>query len=212
MNPLLKTELLELAKKYSHDEDPAHDFEHILRVLRNAEIIATKEGADIDIVIPAALFHDLVNYPKNHPKAKLSSNLSAQKTGKLLGKIKNYPKHKIPFVEYAISCCSFTKGIVPTSLEGKVVQDADWLEIGAIGIMRTFASTGIMKRPFYHLEDPFCKRRKPEPFHYALDLFYARLLHVQERLNTKTAKALAKRRTAFLKTFLEELKLELQGK
>ncbi|MSR85775.1 HD domain-containing protein [Candidatus Woesearchaeota archaeon] len=213
MNPTLKTELIQLAKKYSHDDDPSHDFEHILRVLRNAEIIATKEGADLDIVIPAALFHDLVNYPKNHPKAKFSSELSAQKTGKLLRKLKNYPQYKIPSVEHAISCCSFSKKVVPNSLEGKVVQDADWLEAtGAISIMRTFATTGIMKRPFYHLEDHFCEHREAEPLHYAVDLFYARLLRVHERLNTKTAKALAKRRTAFLQTFLEELKLELQMK
>ena len=153
MNPLLKTELLELAKKYSHDEDPAHDFEHILRVLRNAEIIATKEGADIDIVIPAALFHDLVNYPKNHPKAKLSSNLSAQKTGKLLGKIKNYPKHKIPFVEYAISCCSFTKGIVPTSLEGKVhwkVDDTD--KVITLVLFSTCYFICVLRFIFCHLQ------------------------------------------------------------
>src|SRR3989338_9636073 len=113
MNATLKKELLELAKKYSHDDDPSHDFEHILRVLRNAEIIAKKECADMDIVIPAALFHDLVNYPKNHPKAKLSSELSARKTGKLLRKMNGYPQEKIPFVEYAISCCSFSKKIVP---------------------------------------------------------------------------------------------------
>ncbi len=213
MNPTLKTELTSLAKKYNHDDDPSHDFEHILRVLRNAEIIAKKEGADLDIVIPAALFHDLVNYPKNHPKAKLSSELSAQKTGKILRKMKGYPQSKIPFVEHAISCCSFNKKVVPQSIEGKVVQDADWLEAtGAISIMRTFTTTGTMKRPFYHLEDPFCEHREAEPLHYAVDLFYARLLRVQERLNTKTAKALAKRRTAFLQTFLDELKLELAGK
>ncbi|MDP3728231.1 MAG: HD domain-containing protein [bacterium] len=212
MNAILKTELIQLAKKYSYDGDPSHDFQHILRVLQNAETIAKKEEGDLDIIIPAALFHDLVNYPKNHPKAKLSSELSAQKTGKLLRKMKNYPQEKIPSVEHAIFCCSFTKKIVPDTIEGKIVQDADWLEAtGVLSIMRTFASTGKMKRPFYHLEDPFCERRMPEPRLYALDLFYDRLLRVHERLNTKTAKVLAKRRTAFLQTFLEELKRELKG-
>ena len=92
------------------------------------------------------------------------------------------------------------------------MQDADWLEIGAIGVMRAFSSTGTMKRPFYHLQDPFCEKRDPQPLQYALDVFYTRLLRVQERLNTKTAKKIGKERTTFLHIFLKQLKLELQGK
>jgi uncharacterized protein len=44
-----------------------------------------------------------------------------------------------------------------------------------------------------------------------LDLFYERLLKVKDRMHTSTAKRIAQRRTDFLKEFLEELKLELEG-
>jgi uncharacterized protein len=47
---------------------------------------------------------------------------------------------------------------------------------------------------------------------FALDLFYERLLVVTDRMNTKSAKKIAIRRTAFLHKFLKELDLELKGK
>ena len=66
-----------------------------------------------------------------------------------------------------------------------------------------------MKNPFYHPIDPFCKNRNPDAHAYALDLFFVRLLKIVERMHTKTAKIIAKRRTKFLQDFLKEFKLEL---
>ena len=124
-----------------------------------------------------------------------------------------YPQEKIALVKTCILECSFSKGIVPALLESKILQDADGLEAtGAISIMRTYASTGQMKRPFYHAEDPFCEHREPDASQFALDLFYVRLLKVAERMHTQTAKNIAKRRTDFLIQFLDEFKLELEGK
>ncbi|MBI5076994.1 hypothetical protein HZB94_01250 [Candidatus Falkowbacteria bacterium] len=98
-------------------------------------------------------------------------------------------------------------------MESKILQDADGLEAtGAISIMRTYSSTGQMKRPFYNFENPFCENREPNATQFALDLFYERLLKVADRMHTKTAKKIAKRRTDFLKKFLNEFKLELEGK
>ena len=211
MNPKRKEQLLEIAKQKITSEDPSHDFEHALRVLSNAEHIAKEEKADLDIIIPASLFHDIVNWPKNHPNAKLSSQQSAVVTKRILEEI-NYPQEKIEKVCYAISVCSFGKGIVPELLEAKILQDADGLEAtGAIAIMRTFCTTGQLKRQFYHPIDPFCKKRSPDGIKYALDLFWERLLKIEKRVHTKTAKKIAKRRTKFLLSFLKELDQELKG-
>jgi uncharacterized protein len=214
MNKKLRNLLLKIARQKISDVDPSHDFEHALRVLANAEIIAKEEKADMDILVPSALFHDVINHPKNSPRAAFSSDESAELTKKILEKIKGFPKNKIHKVCTAIKCCSFSKGIVPELLEAKILQDADGLEAtGAISIMRTFCSTGQTKRMFYHPDDPFCKKRNPPtPKKYALDLFYARLLKITKRARTKTAKRIAKRRTVFLHKFLKELNLELKGK
>ena len=47
------------------DNDPAHDFEHIMRVYHNAEKIAKKEKANQKLVLAAALLHDIVSYPNS---------------------------------------------------------------------------------------------------------------------------------------------------
>jgi uncharacterized protein len=212
MNNILKKKLIQIAKKKYSAEDPSHDFEHISRVLSNAENIAKEEMADMDILLPAVLFHDVINYPKNSPQAKFASDESAEFATKTLKKLKEYPQEKIPTVAYAISVCSFAKGIIPNSLEAKILQDADGLEAtGAISIMRTYASSGQMKRPFYNTSDPFCKNRKPNAHVYALDLFYQRLLKIKDRCHTKKAKQIAGRRHLFLLKFIRQLENELNG-
>ena len=213
MKKELRHALIQIARSQISDEDPSHDFEHALRVLANAEQIAKAEKADLEIIIPAALFHDLVNHPKNSPRAAVSSDESAQETEIILRALKDYPQGKIVKVCEAIRCCSFAKWIVPDLLEAKILQDADGLEAtGAISVMRTFSSTGQMKRPFYQPEDPFCSKRHPDSNRYALDLFFTRLLVVADRMHTQSAKRIAKRRTAFLMAFLKELKIELSGR
>lgn len=209
----LLEELSVIAQKQMVSHDPSHDINHAHRTLANAILIAKKEKADLDIVIPAALLHDFVFYPKNDPRAKMASDESADAVAKILKKMEDFPKHKVASVHSAIKNCSFSKGLKHTILEEQIVQDADGLEAtGAIAIMRTFASSGAMQRQFYNPVDPFCKKREPDSKNYALDLFFVRLLKVQTRMYTKTARKIAERRTKLLQKFLTEFKLELRGK
>ncbi|MDP2598621.1 MAG: HD domain-containing protein [Candidatus Liptonbacteria bacterium] len=210
MTGSLKKKLTKLAEKHQVKGDPSHDFHHILRVLNLAVQIAKRERADMDVVIPAALFHDVVVYRKDTKKSKMESDESAQIAGKILDDITSYPKQKIDKVLTCIRQCSFSKGITPSLLEAKILQDADRLEAtGAISIMRTFSSGGQMKRPFYDPHDPFRTKSVSEKFGPSLDLFYQRLLRVEKTMHTNWAKKIARRRTRFLKTFLSELKTEL---
>jgi len=210
MNEELRQKLLQIAKEQISSVDVSHDFEHARRVLFNAEKIARKENGDLDIIVPAALFHDVILYPKNSPNTHKSQEESAEAAEKILNKIETFPKEKIEKIKTCILECSFSKGIMPDLWESKILQDSDLLEaVGAIAIMRTYSSTGQVKRPFYCPEDPFCQNRTPDTARFALDLFYARLLKVLDRIHTKTAQAIAERRTKFLLDFLEELKLEL---
>lgn len=209
MNAKLRKKLIEITKQ-NVKNDISHGFDHIFRVLNLAEKIGKTEKADLDIIIPAALFHDIVVY-KGTAKESKEVEESAATALKILKKMKEYPQDKISDVIYAISVCSFSKDINPKTLEAKVLQDADLLEAtGAVSIMRTFGSGMVMgNRTFYNLEDPFCKKRKPDDKSYSLDLFFTRLLIAKDRMHTKTAKSIAKRRTKFLRNFLKELKMEL---
>lgn len=210
MNKLLKEQLIYIAKERMPKDDPSHDINHALRVLAISERIATIENADFDIIVPSAIFHDVISYPKNHHKRLHSSKESAEFAKRILSNIGSFPKDKIGKVYESINLCSFTKGLKPNFLEGKILQDADSLEAtGAVSIMRTFSSAGIMNKAFFNVLDPFCKKRNPDDNKYALDLFFTRLLVVQSRLHTKTAKSIVKKRVRFLKVFLKELEFEL---
>jgi uncharacterized protein len=211
MDSQLKQQLVTIANERQVKGDPSHDFSHVLRVLAMAEKIAVAEGADLEVVIPAALFHDTVVYPKNSPQSLNETEESAVAAGELLAIVGGYPKEKISLVQACIRECSFTKGLTPSSKESAVLQDADLLEsTGAIAILRTFTSGGQMQRSLFHPSDPFAKERiVTSPLSNSLDLFYLRLLKVNDRMHSATARSIAERRKIFLETFLEELRIEL---
>jgi uncharacterized protein len=213
MNIKLKNQLIGIVHQYIDESDISHDFIHTQLVLRNAEQIAKQEKADRDIVVAAALFHDIIVYPKNSADTCKSQHDSAKLAAKILKTIKEFPAVKIEAVKKCILECSFTQNLPPSSLESKVLQDADLLEsTGAISIMRTFASAALMKRRFFNIEDPFCKKRIVNNQKFATDLFFLRLLKAGQRIKTKTAKKIAVRRTKFLKQFLKELGKEIYEK
>jgi uncharacterized protein len=198
------------AEKMLEGRDPGHDFEHIMRVYRNAELIGEGEGADMKVLLAAVLLHDLVVYPKGSSKRSKSSDDSADLAEKILAK-RGWPRDKIDRVSYCIRTHSYSKGIRPSSLEGKVLQDADRLDaLGAIGIARTFSVGGSENRQFYNPDDPFCKTgREPQDWQWTLDHFQAKLLRLDKTMHTRTAKRMAKKRINFMKAFLKQMAKEI---
>ena len=191
------------------DNDSAHDFEHIMRVYKNAQKLCKTEKANKKLVLGAALLHDIVSYPKSDKRSKNSSTESAKKSKPILEKY-GFSKDEITIVSDAIRDHSFSKNKVPKTLEGKILQDADRLDaLGAIGIARVFATGGSLKRPFYNIVDPFCKTRTPDDKIWTVDHFYQKLLKLESLMNTKSGKIEAKKRTRVLKEFLKQLKQEI---
>ena len=210
MTPKIIKQLIAIAENRQMKDDPSHDFEHVYRVYLMAVKIGKSVNADLDVVIPAALFHDTVVYRKDSPESLNEANESAEVAGDILNSIKKYPKEKIDDVKTCIREGSFTKGIQAELLESKVLQDADLLEsVGALSIMRTFSSCGHMNRPFYNKKHPFYEKYEKN-FPSGIGLFYRRLLAVESRLHTKMAKKIGKQRTLFLKKFLLQVEKELK--
>ena len=191
------------------DNDPAHDFEHIIRVYKNAKKLCKKEKANEKLVLSAALLHDIVSYPKSDKRSKLSSIQSAKKSEQILKKY-DFSKEEITIISDAIRDHSFSQNKIPSTIEGKILQDSDRLDaVGAIGIARVFATGGSLKRPFYNIDDPFCKSRIPDDKTWTVDHFYQKLLKLESLMNTKSGKEEAKKRTLVLKEFLKQLKQEI---
>jgi len=191
------------------DNDPAHDFEHVMRVYSNAQKISKQEKANQKLVLSAALLHDVVSYPKSDKRSKFSSIDSAKKS-KLILKKYNFTTEEIIIIFNAIADHSFSQNKIPQTLEGKILQDADRLDaLGAIGIARVFATSGSLNRSFYNIDDPFCTKRKPDDNLWAVDHFFNKLLKLEFMMNTKSGKIEAKIRTKVLREFLKQLKNEV---
>ena len=185
--------------------DPAHDFEHVMRVYHNAERICKKEKGNKELVLSAVLLHDLVKSSNR----KISADASAKLSEKILKK-NSFSNNEITIICNAIREHSFSKGKTPSTIEGKILQDADRLDaIGAIGLARVFSFSGSNHRQFYDPNDPFSKNRTLNDDKWALDHFFKKLLLLEGKMNTKTGKDLAVKRTKILKNFLKEIKNEI---
>lgn len=192
-------------------EEPAHDLLHFKRVVQLAKALAQIEGAKMEVVTPAAWLHDYVIVPKNDPRRKLASQLSATAAIKFLAEIE-YPQIYHEDIAHAIEAHSFSANIIPKTLEAKIVQDADRLDgLGAIGIARCFATAGVLKRQFYSLADPLCESRVADDHAFTVDHFFVKLFKVAETMQTPSGQIEAARRVRVMKHYLGQLKQEIDG-
>ena len=190
-----------------------HDAEHTLRVYRLAVRLAEAEGADRETVALGALLHDADDRklsPQTH-EGKLRARAFLEREG--------IPEERIGQILTIIGEVSFrgTDSVVPGTLEGRCVQDADRLDaIGAVGIGRAFAFGGSRGRSMYDPTD--IPTAMPDGTTYearsgsTVAHFYEKLLHLEAMMNTDAARALARRRHIFMETFLEEFLAEWDGK
>ncbi len=199
-----------IATERGASSPPAHDFLHVMRVTANAKLIAAAEGADAEIVVPAALLHELFNYPKGHPDSHLSGEFCAEQVRGVLFD-QAFEASRVERICYCIRVHGFSRGVIPNALEARVLQDADRLDaIGAIGIARCFATCTEMGRPFYSPMDPFCLERPPDDRRWGLDHFYKKLLRISEGLHTRHARKMAEDRMLFMREFLAQLRREIE--
>lgn len=202
----------EVERRFADVDDPAHGWEHISRVYSLALHIADSEKANHFIAGMASLMHDLGRTVNDHTTMH-HADLSAMLAGELLAKY-NVEGSVQEAILHAILAHSFSRGIAPLTLEARVVRDADRLDsLGAIGILR-WAITGTIRRDSqtktYHPTDPFAQQRTPDDRSYMLDHFFSKLLKLEATMATETGRTLARRRTAFMYNYLDELKEELK--
>ena len=187
--------------------DASHDYDHILRVMKNAEDIArTMPEADMSVIRLAVLLHDI-----DDPKYQSSSRMSATELLHSAGADENLAKK----VLQTIRSVSFNGGNEEeiVSIEGAIVRDADRLDaIGAIGIARTFAFGGARGRKLYDAEESARTKMSEDEYRSqntaTVTHFYEKLLLLKDLMVTEEGKRLAEERHAFMLAFLEQLKTE----
>ena len=208
-------EIIDRAAAYVREkfenEYSGHDWFHTLRVFKTATRIAEAEGADLVTVQLAALLHDVDD-------RKLSPGTYENKANARRFLTENkVDDEKIDEICRIIGEISFAEGRVPSTIEGKCVQDADRLDaIGAIGIARAFAYGGNHNRLMYHPDvKPNLNMSKEEYVNSkstTLNHFYEKLFLLADMMNTDAAKAIAREREEYMRGFLAEFMDEWEGK
>ena len=189
--------------------DPAHNFSHILRVCNMARIIGREEKAEMRVLLPAVLLHDLGS-KKGYGSVQEQSGQAGMRAVRSFLQGKGMDRDRIDKVLYAVEVHSFSRAIIPTTLEARILQDADRLDaMGAIGIARLFVTGGALGREMYHPQDPFCRDREPDDGRWNLDHFYRKLLKLESGMHTSAAKRLAAKRSRVMKQYLLDLEEEI---
>lgn len=170
----------------------SHGFDHTERVSRLCKVIGSREEAMMDIVLPAALLHD-IGRPIEREHGIPHEIAGAEMAEAYLQSIR-YPEDLISPIIHAILTHRYQSTSVPGTLEAKVLSDADKLDaMGAIGIARTFVNAGEENRD---ISD-------------AIDHINKKLLQLRNRMYTRTAMQIAEKRHDVLISFLEAYHAEI---
>lgn len=196
-----KPHLIAIATQ-SYQDDGAHDLNHLHRVWQTAQaLLAEETGADAMVVQAACYLHDIVNLPKDHPDRAQASRMAAQLATEKLTEA-GFPAGKLVGVAHAIEAHSFSAAIAPTTIEAKIVQDADRLDaLGAVGLARMFYTAGRMGSALAHPSDPLGLQRVQDDRAFSLDHIAVKLAKLPGTMQTGAGRKLGEARLKFLLSF-----------
>ncbi len=187
-----------------------HDWSHIERVYNLSMRIAKDEKADLDVVRAAALLHDVARAMEDEGKIEDHAIESAKIAERILEEV-NFPREKTVKVIQCIKTHRFRLGLKPESLEAKILQDADRLDmLGAIGIARVFTRGGWGNKPIHDPSIP-PKNMYDGKSLTSVNHIYEKILRIKDTINTETGRWIAQERYRFVEDFLDRLLKEWHG-
>ena len=116
-------------------------------------------------------------------------------------------------VAHAIVAHRFRAGPAPQTVEARVLHDADKLDaIGAIGVARAFAYGGHEgQRLWGDVPSGYQESDNTRADHTPVHEFHMKLVRIQGRLLTASARRLAAGRHVYMVAFFERLEQEVHG-
>lgn len=205
-------------KEYFEKDSSGHNIDHLERTLNYALYLQSKEGGDIIVIAVSAFLHDIHHILSAQQGRFVSPKESLPVVEKFLDKIDitdKQRKHILYAIEHHEEYAFGEGGIKVDDIESKILQDADNLDaIGAIGIVRTF-KFGIAHNildynpdvPLYQNEYDASKKDASTIHH-----INNKLLRLGKYMNTQTAKDLATKKIALMKSFMDMYIEEVTGK
>jgi uncharacterized protein len=201
-------------KECLEGEGSGHDWWHVYRVWKMAEHIGRHENADMLVVSLAALLHDIADWKFHDGDDTVGPRVAAE----MLKKHQVQPAiiERVAKIMAEVSFKGAGVPSVPSTLEGKIVQDADRLDaIGAIGIARAFAYGGHKGRALYDPRVAPVMHSSKEAYSQSqsstINHFHEKLLLLKDLMNTRIAKEIAEGRHRFMEDYLERFHSEWNG-
>ena len=169
----------------------SHSLSHIIRVASLCSELAPQLDAALDVLLVAALFHD-VGRPMEEITGKCHAELSSEIAKEYLERQSR--NELIPEVCTAISSHRFSKNIEATTKESKILKDADGLDaLGVIGVYRTISYS---TEKGLNLEE-------------ARKHFDDKLLKLSSLMHFPLTKKIAEEESKILKKFAEEMDVSI---
>ena len=209
---------LDQARSWYTSADPVHDFDHIRRVYRLAERIGPAEGADMEILLAAALLHDAAEAAPDPAGPdgegdRPTHHLASAEFARAVLMAEGWPAYRIEAVQHCIRAHRFRGTEKPETLEARILFDCDKLDvIGAVGVMRAAAYAALAGQPLAGEPSDLFKatgRKEAGEPHTPYHEFLFKLSGV--RFHTAAARALAEERGRYMAEFFERLRQEVQG-
>lgn len=190
-----------------------HDFDHTLRVYRNAMRLAELCGGDVRIIAAAAMLHDIGRAEESRTRgAVCHAETGAVMAAEFLKKLQ-FEEDFINAVVHCIERHRFRRGAAPETLEAKILFDADKLDsIGAVGIGRAFLFAG---NSGARLHNSRRKALAAEEYSYedtAYREYLVKLSKVPDRMLTEHGRKAALHHLKFMENFFREMNLQIKGK
>lgn len=198
------------------DAESGHGWWHIDRVRKNALKIARAEGANLFMTELGALLHDIADHKFNGGDHTIGSRIT--RTWLESQHVDSAVVDAVCEIVFNTSFRGLRADKEAVSLEAQCVQDADRLESsGAIGIARTMTYGANLKRPVFDPDGPPLTLDAPwnvdasTPSPSTIHHFYEKLLHLKDRMNTKTGRSMAEDRHRFVEIYIEQFLKEWNG-
>ena len=180
---------LETISRARQEPNGCHGYDHTERVIHLCELIGIKYNADMVVLVPAAILHDI-----GRPNDDHASHSALQARMILMDRV--WDLALIEGIVHAIEVHSFSAGGEAKTLEARILSDADKLDaMGAIGAYRA-AQYGV---------------EHGRPIEYFIGHFHEKLLKLKDMLYTDMAKEMAAKRHEFMLSYLEQIGKELKG-
>ncbi len=190
-------------------DNSGHGMDHINRVLDLSLKFAEKENANKELVALIALLHDVDDY-KLFGKEN-AENLTNAKTIMNEYDIEKDIQEQVCLALNNIGYSKRLKGCSPTTLEGKIVSDADMCDaLGANGILRVYTYSMKNGKPFFDrnifpIEDMSAEKYTRKCADSSVCHMFEKILKLKDLMLTDSGKEESKNRHQILVDFLYHL-------